>query len=133
MALTTSLCLYYRKEQCFVLIHHLGASRCKCVPIVPIKQHGFIPFLYRIMPKIDSLVAKINRHLQRDVKRWCTLDYLSFRDVPVFGTSRQSADPTRFRNGRYAILQTLFFNKICHRVSIYRKPHGVGRFKGGRR
>ena len=24
---------------------HLGASRCKCVPIVPIKLRGFIPFL----------------------------------------------------------------------------------------
>ena len=52
-------------------LHHPGASRCKCVPIVPIKQRGFIPFLYRIMPKIGSLVAKINKHLQRDVKRWC--------------------------------------------------------------
>ena len=49
-----------------------GASRCKCVPIVPIKLRGFIPFLYRVMPKIGSLVAKINKHL-RDVKRWCTL------------------------------------------------------------
>jgi len=55
-----------------VQLHHLGASRCKCVPIVPIKQRGFIPFLYKIMPKIDSLVTKINRHLQRDVKRRCS-------------------------------------------------------------
>jgi hypothetical protein len=50
-------------------LHHLGASRCKCVPIVPIKLRGFMPFLYRIMPKIGSLVAKINKHLQRDVVR----------------------------------------------------------------
>jgi len=52
-------------------VHHLGASRCKCVPIEPIILHGFILFLYRVMPKIGSLVAKINKHLQRDVTRWC--------------------------------------------------------------
>ena len=50
------------------IVHHLGASRCKCVPIVPIKLRGYMPFLYRIMPKIGSLVAKINKHLQRDVR-----------------------------------------------------------------
>lgn len=39
-------------------IHHLFASRSKCVLIVPIKLRGFIPFLYRIIPKIGRNTLK---------------------------------------------------------------------------
>lgn len=60
------------------VVHHLFASRCKCVLIVPIKLRGIITILYRVIPKMGinmklcRSIAKIDKRLQRDVKRRCS-------------------------------------------------------------
>ena len=40
------------------VVHHLFASRCKRVLIVPIKLRGITTILYRVMPKIGRNTLK---------------------------------------------------------------------------
>ena len=104
-------------------VHHLGASRCKCVPVVPIKQRGFIPFLYRIMPKIDSLVAWINRHLQQDVKRWCMSmicgEYdFGYSSLPRFIIICLCQPKQRSVVGRLLLSVPLFMHKLLLSIEL---------------
>ena len=74
------------------VLHHLFASRCKCVLIVPIKLRGIIPFLYRVIPKIGRNTYAVNR---QEIKRRCSKSCISGirqKSVRIFMAQRNLED-----------------------------------------
>jgi hypothetical protein len=71
------------------VVHHLFASRCKCVLIVPIKLRGIIPFLYRVIPKIGRNTYAVDR---QDVKRRCSKSGIRQKSVRIFMAQRNLED-----------------------------------------